>query len=116
MNFTVPGRSALTAASTAATPSCTAVCTSWPHACITPTSCPWYVARTFDAKGRSVCSVTGSASMSARTATTGPGRPPLSSATTPCFATPVFTSSPRSRRYPATRAAVFSSRFDSSGF
>ena len=44
---------------------------------MTPTSCPRNVVRTLEANGRFVCSVTGSASMSARTATTGPGRPPL---------------------------------------
>ena len=45
-----------------------------------------------------------------------PGLPPLRIATTPVRATPVWTSRPSLRRYSATSAAVFSSRFESSGF
>lgn len=44
---------------------------------MTPVSLPAQVVFTFDAKGRSTSSVTGSASMSARRATTRPGLPPL---------------------------------------
>ena len=45
--------------------------------------------RPSSANGRSTSSVTGSASMSARSATTGPGLPPLRMPTTPVCATPV---------------------------
>ena len=38
MNFTVPGNSSRIEARTDATPICTAVWMSWPHACMTPTS------------------------------------------------------------------------------
>ena len=98
MNFTVPGICARIPASTVAAPMSIAVCASWPHACITPTSCPANVDRTLDLNGRSTCSVTGSASMSARSATTPPGFPPRSTPTTPVFATPSRTSSPSDRR------------------
>ena len=54
---------------------------------------------TVDLNGRSTCSVTGSASMSARNATTGPGRPPRRTPTTPLIATPVRTSSPSRRQF-----------------
>ena len=60
------------------------MCVSCPHACMTPTVLPFVLAtspcwRT----ARPTSSRTGRPSMSARSATTGPGRPPLSSATTP---------------------------------
>jgi hypothetical protein len=45
------------------------------------------------AKGRPVCSITGSPSMSARSISTGPG-PFLITATTPVLPTPVVTSKP----------------------
>ena len=76
-NFTEPFTRSRCFASNSATPSATVVCTSCPHACITPTFCERY--------GVSFSSRIGSASMSARTATHLPGCPPLSSATTPCF-------------------------------
>ena len=54
--------------------------------------------------------------MSARTATTGPGRPPRRIPTTPVWATPVRTSSkPSARRWFATSSAVLNSRLPSSG-
>src|SRR5262245_24341438 len=53
--------------------------------------------------------------MSARSATTGPGLPPLSTAITPVRATPVFTSRPSLRRWSATRPAVLVSCSPSSG-
>ena len=92
------------------------MCRSWPQACMTPTSSPFQVVRTFEANGRSTSSVTGRASMSARSATTGPGSAPLSRPTTPVWATPVRTSSrPSARRCSATSAAVRNSRLPSSG-
>ena len=81
----MPGSSCWRAFRIAATPSCTAVCTSCPHACMTPTSCPRYMVRRVDRNGTSVSSVTGRASMSARTATTGPGCSPRRTATTPVW-------------------------------
>ena len=44
---------------------------------------PFHCAFAVDLNGRSTCSVTGRPSMSARSATTGPGLPPLSTPTTP---------------------------------
>ncbi len=90
--FTVPARSAFIPASTSAAPRSIAMWKSWPQACMTPTSRPLYSPRSFEAKGSPVSSVTGSASMSDRSATTGPGLPPTRSPTTPVFATPVRTS------------------------
>lgn len=117
MNLTAPGSSSRIEASTDATPSCTATWMSCPQAWLTPTSWPRYVVRTVDLKGNGVSSVTGSASMSARTATTGPGRPPRRMPTTPVCATPVRTSSkPSARRWSATSSAVLNSRLPSSGF
>ena len=54
--------------SASATPSRIATCASWPQACITPTFSPRNSVVTVDLNGTSVCSVTGSASMSARSA------------------------------------------------
>ena len=52
MNMTVPGSRSRRSASTEAVPSSAAVCTSWPQACITPTStCSRQVLRTVDLKG-----------------------------------------------------------------
>ena len=78
--MTVPGSSARMPASTLAAPSRMAVWPSWPQACITPTFSPRYSAVAVDLNGRSTCSVTGNASMSARSATVGPGLPPLQDA------------------------------------
>ena len=89
---------------------------SWPHACITPTSWPFHFAFAVDLNGRSPCSVTGSASMSERSATTGPGLPPRSTPTTPVLATPVVTSKPSFRSSSAMIFAVRVSRLPSSGF
>ena len=107
MKRMLPGRSALSAESTAATPSCTVVWMSWPQAWATPTSWPRKVSFLVDLNGKSVSSITGSASMSARTAISGPGLPPLRRATTPVLATPVRTSRPRLRSCSATSAAVW---------
>ena len=76
----MPGISSRMPASTSATPRRMATCASCPQACMTPTSCPLNVVRTVDLNGTSTCSVTGSASMSARSATTRPGLPPLQDA------------------------------------
>jgi hypothetical protein len=73
------------------------------------------VAVTLEAKGAPVCSATGSPSMSARSATTPPGLPPFSTATTPVLATPVRTSKPSAFRWSATSLAVRTSLLPSSG-
>jgi hypothetical protein len=83
MNFTVPCSSSRIAARISATPIRIATCVSWPHACMTPASAPFHIVRTLLLNGTSVSSVTGNASMSARSATQGPGLPPLSTPTTP---------------------------------
>ena len=114
--MTVPGNSLRLPASTCAAPSSTAVWPSWPQACITPTFSPRYSAVAVDWNGRSACSVTGSASMSARSATVGPGLPPRSTPTTPVCATPVRTSRPSLRNCSATAFEVRNSRLPSSGF
>src|SRR5262245_56107915 len=72
---------------------------------MTPTSCPLTVVITRERKGRSTSSVTGSASMSARSATSPPGRPPLRMPTTPVPPTPVSTSIPRASRASALEDA-----------
>ena len=61
-----------------ASPSAMAACVSCPQACITPSFS--------EAKGRSVFSGTGKASMSARQSTHGPLRAPFTSAVAPVFA------------------------------
>src|SRR5690606_8795998 len=114
-NSTLPANWSRTPARASATPIRIAVCASWPQACITPTVSPRYSPVAFEAKGRSLRSVTGSASMSARSSTVGPGRPPSSSATTPVWATPVSGSRPSARRWAATFSAVRNSRLLSSG-
>jgi hypothetical protein len=116
MNSTLPGSCSRTRASVCATPMRIAVCVSWPHACMTPTVSPRYVAVARERNGTSVFSVTGNASMSARSAIVGPGRPPSSSATTPVFAMPVCGVRPMRFRCSATSLAVRTSRFESSGF
>ena len=114
-NLTVPGICSRMPASTSATAISIAVWPSWPQACITGDSTPMFICLTCDAKGSPVTSATGSASMSARSATTLPGRPPWSRPTTPWPPTPVRTSMPSLRRCSATSAAVRSSWPDSSG-
>ena len=114
-NITSPGRSAFIFDSASATPSRIATCMSWPQACITPTGWPRYVLFTVEANGNPVCSVTGSASMSARSAMRGPGLPPFRMATTPVWPMPVFGSSPNARSLSATICAVRVSWLPSSG-
>ena len=88
---------------------------SWPQACITPDSMPSsVVARTFEAKGKPVCSTTGRPSISARIITTGPG-PFLSTATTPVPPTFSVTSKPKALARLASLAAVFTSKPLNSG-
>ena len=106
MNLTEPGSCAFMPASTSAVAMRIATCVSCPQACITSTSLPRNWPLAFDANGTSTRSFTGSASMSARKATTGPGEAPLSRPTTPVLATPVFTSRPSRRRWSATSLAV----------
>ncbi len=72
---TVPGTSSLIPISSSAVPRPTVMWTSCPQACITPGFC--------DFQGTSTASSMGSASMSERQATTGPGLPPSRTATTP---------------------------------
>ena len=92
ISFTVPGISSFMPARISATPIRMATWQSWPQACMTGTVCPRYCAVAQEAKGRSTFSSTGSASMSARSATTPPGLPPFSTPTTPVIPTPVLTS------------------------
>ena len=66
-------------------------------------------------KRQRISSVTGSASSSDRTATTGPGLAPFRIPTTPVCAIPVWTSSPRPASRSATSFEVSNSRFESSG-
>ena len=90
---TAPRHSARAAASTSAAAIRMATWQSCPQACITPTSSPPQRVRARLAKGRSTSSVTGRASMSARSATTGPGPAPQRvTPTTPVTATPSRTS------------------------
>ncbi len=117
MNFTEPARRSRRPASTVATLIRMATWASWPQACMTPTDSPFQVVRSFEANGTSARSSTGSPSMSARRATTGPGRAPCSRPTTPVTPTSVRTSSkPSSRRCAATMPAVRTSRLPSSGW
>ena len=99
MKITVPGSSACRALSSFAAPASMAVCRSWPQACIAPGMA--------DAYGSPVSSVTGSASMSPRSSTTGPGRPPRSTAVTELTAFPVLTSSGSPDRASSTLRCVF---------
>ena len=89
INFTVPFISFFIEAKISAVPINMATWVSWPHACITPTACPLYSPITLEVKGKFTRSFTGSASISALSATTGPGFPPFKIPTTPVFATPV---------------------------
>ena len=68
---------------------------------MTPSTCERQGSLTFSAMGR--------ASMSARQATARPGRPPLSTPSTPWPAMPVVTVRPKSLRYAATASPVRSS-------
>ena len=111
----VPDQRSFIAAIRRAVPIQADMCVSCPQACITGVSCPSMpTAFTLLAKGRPVCSATGSASMSARSITTGPG-PLRIMATTPCPPTPVVTSNPA---FFASEAMIPADRFsspDSSG-
>ena len=75
MNSTRPGRSAWRALSSRAAPTSIDVWVSWPQACICPS--------TLEAKSSPVSSGIGSASMSPRSSTVGPGLPPSSIAAMP---------------------------------
>ena len=74
-------------ASTSATPIRIATCASWPQACMTPHFSPFHVRPLLRRERHVGSSSTGSASMSARSATTGPGCLPRSTPTTPVCAT-----------------------------
>ena len=104
-NLTVPCSSSRIPARAAATPMRMATWVSCPQACMTGTVSPLYSPVASDRKGRSFRSGTGNASMSARRAITGPGRPPSRMPTTPVCATPVVTSIPSDSRCWATIAA-----------
>ena len=102
MKITVPGTSSCRAQSSLAAPASMAVCRSWPQACIAPGIA--------DAYGSPVSSVTGSASMSPRSSTTGPEperRPPRSTAVTELTAVPVLTSSGSPASASSTLRCVF---------
>jgi len=99
MKITVPGTSACRALSSFAAPASMAVCRSWPQACIAPGMAEAY--------GSPVSSVTGSASMSPRSSTTGPGAPPRSTAVTELTAFPVLTSSGSPASASSTLRCVF---------
>ena len=102
MKITVPGSSSCRAQSSLAAPASMAVCRSWPQACIAPGMA--------DAYGNPVSSVTGSASMSPRSSTTGPDpepRPPRSTAVTELTAVPVLTSSGSPASASSTLRCVF---------
>ncbi len=95
MKITLPARSACRADSSRAAPVSIAVCRSCPQACMTPS--------VRDANGSPVASVTGSASMSPRSSTTGPGRAPRSTAVTEVSRSPRVISSGS----PASAASTF---------
>ena len=73
------------------------------------------MARTFEANASPVCSTTGSASMSARISTVGPG-PFFITATIPVLPTLSVTVNPALRAAAAMIAAERTSANDSSGF
>src|ERR1700761_3098104 len=106
MKITSPGSSAWRAASSRAAPASMATCRSCPQACITPSNRELY--------GSPVASVTGSASMSPRSSTTGRAWPgslagaasPLSTAVTELSLSPVLTSSGSPSSAASTRAWV----------
>src|SRR5262245_12278659 len=107
MNTAVPGISARRAERMSASSMATAVCPSWPHACITP-GLP-------DVNGASRRSVSGNASISARQAMVRPGRSPRRMPTTPGPAIPVLTSAWAADSRSAMISAVRRSSNDSSG-
>ena len=101
MKITVPGSSAFRADNSRAAPASMAVCRSCPQACIAPGIAEAY--------GSRVSSVTGSASMSPRSSTTGPGRPPRSTAVTELSSRPVLISSGSPSRASSTFRCVLGS-------
>src|SRR4051795_5083180 len=104
-----PGSASGSSLSTRAAPSSIAVWPSWPQACMTPGFS--------EANSTPLCSSIGSASMSARSATTGPGRPVSRCATTPCSAgRSTSRPSPNPSRVRATKSAVSRSWKLSSGW
>ena len=114
--ISVPCQAFLSAASNALAPASQVTCMSWPQACITGVSFPSAsVAVTVLAYGRPVSSLTGSASMSARSITVGPS-PFFSSPTTPVPPTPSVTSNPAAFSRSAAKPAVRFSCSDSSGW
>ena len=116
MNLTVPFKSFFIDAKISAVPIKIAICVSCPQACMIGTTLPLYSPSALEAKGMSTRSFTGSASISALRATTGPGFPPFRIPTTPVFPTPACTSIPRERRCTAIFSAVLNSLFPNSGF
>ena len=108
MNFTFPRSRSPRSLRTRAAIRAMAVWPSWPQACMAPSFCERY--------GTSFASWMGRASMSARTMTVLPGRPPRSRPTTPVLATPVATSRPMAFSRSATTEAVRSSWKPSSGW
>ena len=82
------------------------MCTSWPQACMTPGAS--------EAKSAPVASVSGRASMSARSAAVGPGRPPSKRAIT-AVSSSRWWGRPSPSRTASIRATVANSRFPSSG-
>ena len=107
-SFTVPASCGARSFSTAATPSSVVVWMSWPQACIRP--------GLVLANGRPDFSSIGSASMSARMASTGPGRPPSIRPTTPVRPMPVWWLMPSRVSSRATTPAVRTSSKPSSGW
>ena len=111
----MPDHWSFIAASRRAVPIHAVMWVSWPQACITPVSTPERAtALTFDANGRPVCSTTGSASMSARSISTGPG-PFFITATTPDLPTFSVTVKPSLRTSAASLAGERTSCIDNSG-
>src|SRR5262245_3940104 len=98
MNSTRPASSARRRWSRRAAPASMATWESCPQACIAPS--------TSEAKSSPVSSRSGSASMSARSRSVGPGRPPSSAATTEVVRSPVRTRRPRPSRESRTAAWV----------
>ena len=114
--ISVPCQASLAPASSALAPASQVTCMSWPQACITGVSFPSAsVAVTVLAYDNPVASLTGNASMSARSITVAPS-PFFSRPTTPVPPTPSVTSkSAAFSRSAASRAVRFSCS-DSSGW
>ncbi len=108
MNTTRPFSSSTCARSSEAAPASMATCESWPHACVAPALVL--------AKSRPVSSGIGSASMSPRSSTVGPGRPESSTATTLESARPLVMLRPRPSSAERTAPWVRGSSSPSSGW